>query len=263
MTVNPEVLQFVPSLGIACPLGVRHVAETARDLDDQALRLEEEVDPCDVSPRAVSLHRLGGGSSMAGVANEAKERSLQRRVPACVGEDPIDQPAPPSSRAAEGRQALGEDDRMRQAESDGAVERGFDAGAAGSSVCEIDHGPSRRRGSKAVDGHEVARRDHRCRVNRPRQSCRMTASLDREFDGVGVGAVESMERRSRFVADPTPRAEAEQTDAEPLPVGVGCSGQSVHTGCHLGEPGRLDPVANLLVGEAGRPRGRQSATTPS
>ncbi len=93
-----EILQFVPSLSVARSLGVADVTETSRDLDDERLVDELEIDSGDVTPVDVSMDDLSRAVDRGPrCANDAEERTLERRMAAGVGEQPVDHPTPPAS----------------------------------------------------------------------------------------------------------------------------------------------------------------------
>lgn len=121
---------------------------------------------------------------------------------------------------------------MRQAETDGTVEGGLDAPLWCASVGEVEHGPSRRHGTKSVDLDLIQRREEPGGVDRPRKCSWPASAEDGEFNGVRIGAVESVQRCCGLVADPAARPEAQQADHQALPMSVGGTDDPVDARCH-------------------------------
>ena len=85
-----EVLELVAPLGVTGPLGIRAVAATAGDLDDDRTRLEAEVDAG--QRRAVTTEdALAGRAGQSGLTDEGEEPSLEVAVASAVDEQLVEE----------------------------------------------------------------------------------------------------------------------------------------------------------------------------
>ena len=138
-----------------------------------------------------------------------------------VGDQVLDEPAPPASRPSERFQPSSEHLGRRELEPDSAVDRRLDPMGMRTGKGEIEDGAGRRHHSKPVHHQMVDGVEPPGGVHGERQQGRPPWPFDRELHGMRPGTIQPMQCCGGFEADPAPIAEAQQAAAQPAPVGVG------------------------------------------
>ena len=94
------VLEFVAALCVAGALGRRAVTLATRDLDDDAVIVEQKVDAGERLP-VTAVDHLRSWPRQTGSAYDLEEAALEHRVPAGVDQQVVEQPGTPTSGSAQ------------------------------------------------------------------------------------------------------------------------------------------------------------------
>jgi hypothetical protein len=153
-----EVLQLVSALGIASTLRWARMAVLPGDFDDDTLRSEEKVDPCDMSV-ALALDCLRERSVDSGLSANCQESPFEWRVTSTVENKVLNEATPPTAATAQRFEASRDCMRCRQSFADRTVDRSLDSFFRTPCQCQIQDGASRRGAANSVDTYLVDQRN--------------------------------------------------------------------------------------------------------